>query len=459
MSLRLYQIDIIEEARRLMKQGKRSLLVQSPTGSGKTLLTAHMLKTAAEKGMASIFLVHRRELVKQSVRAFSDVRVPHGVIAAGFCEDRTPLVQVASVQTLAKRLDKIRKPKLIVYDECHHIAAGSWAKVHSSFPDAFHIGLTATPQRLDGTGLGKWFTHMINGPSVSWLIEHGYLSPYSLFAPPSPNLAGVHTRMGDFVKSELDQALNKPTITGDAIRHYQIHASNKRAVVFCCSVEHSKNVVAQFNHAGIPAAHVDGETDVTERDSAIRRFSRGEILVLSNVELFGEGFDLPAIEAAILLRPTQSLGLYLQQVGRALRPSPGKQKAIILDHAGLVEKFGLPDEERDWSLADRALTKKSQSDSGPSLRICQICRGAQFPGPPACKYCGHPFEIKPREVDQVDGDLVEVDIDEMKRQRRQQQGSAQTEQELIELGKQRGYKRPALWARHVLIARRRKGIA
>lgn len=441
-----------------MLAGKRSILIQAPTGSGKTLLTAHMLKTAASRGMASWFCVHRRELVKQSIRAFDQVGLNFGVIAAGFLEDRRHLVQICSVQTLARRHHRFKKPRLIVWDETHHIAAKSWDALHSSQSGAYHVGLSATPERLDGTGLAKWYSHLILGPSVQWLIENRFLASYRLFAPPSVSMAGIHTRMGDFVKSELSAAVDKPTITGSAIKEYQRLAAGKRAVVFCVSIEHSKHVVSQFQAAGIPAAHVDGETNVDERDSAIKMFERGEIRVLSNVDLFGEGFDLPAIEVAILLRPTQSLGLYLQQVGRALRPSPGKQEALILDHAGNVSRHGLPDQDRVWSLAGSQREKQSKDGDASSVRICSRCFAAQAFGATACKFCGHVFEGKPREVKQVDGDLTEIDIAALRLQQRKEQGRAQSMDELVAIGKARKYRRPYAWAAFIFRARQAKKL-
>jgi len=458
LTLRPYQQDIIDQARELMRQGVRSILLQLPTGAGKTVLTAKMLKTSAEKGMGSWFVVHRRELIKQSIRTFETVGVRHGVVANGFFADHRQLVQIASVQTLANRYVRLRRPKLIVWDEAHHVAAAGWSKIFDAIPDAFHIGLTATPERLDGTGLGRWFNQMIQGPSVSWLIENGFLAPYRLFAPGGVNLAGVHTRMGDFVRSELQAAVDKPTITGDAIRHYQRYANGKRAVVFCVSIEHSKHVCAQFNQAGIPAAHVDGETEVDERDNAIRRFENGAIRVLCNVELFGEGFDLPALEVAILLRPTHSLGLYLQQVGRALRTNEGKSEAIILDHVNNVERHGLPDEDRAWSLSGRGERSKHNVDSTASVRICPKCFAAQFPGRTSCSFCGAPFEVKAREVVYQEGELQEIDTTQIRRQRMREQGQAQTFEDLVELGKARGYKRPHLWAKHLWNARQARKL-
>jgi len=459
VQLRQYQVDIISQARELMRQGVRSVLIQSPTGSGKTLLTAKMIGTAREKGLSAWFTVHRRELIRQSILAFDKVGIPHGVVSAGWITDLRHSIQIASVQTLMRRHNRMRAPKLIVVDECHHIAARSWAKLFAEYPNAFLIGLTATPERLDGTGLDKWFKAMVKGPSVSWLIENGFLSQYRLYAPSSISTEGIHTRMGDFVQSELCTVVDKPLITGDAIKHYRRHADGKRAVCFCVSVMHSKHVVEQFNAAGIPAAHVDGESPPEVRDDAIKKFAEGKIKILSNVELFGEGFDLPSIEAAILLRPTQSLGLYLQQVGRALRPSLGKSYAVILDHAGNCQRHGLPDDDRVWSLLGRDSSQARKGNGGLSVKVCPKCFGAQFAGRPACKLCGFVFEIQAREVDQVEGDLIEVDPATVRRQRAFEQSRANDLQSLIELGRKRGYKRAELWARHVYMARQTRKLA
>lgn len=438
-----------------MHSGTRSILITAPTGSGKTMLSAHMLKTAASRNMPAWFIVHRRELIKQSIRAFNDVNVPHGIVASNFMEAKRLPIQIASVQTLIRRLKRYREPKLIIYDECHHCAAGSWKKIMQAFPNAYSIGLTATPQRLDGTGLGNFFQKIVHGPSVSWLIENGFLAPYRIYAPPHVSTDGLHSRMGDFMKEELNALVDRPTITGDAIKHYRRLCEGKRAVVFCVSIKHSQHVVEQFNAAGIPAAHVDGETNIEERDRAIRRFEAGEIRVLSNVELFGEGFDLPAMEAVIMLRPTQSLGMYLQQAGRVLRPSPGKHEAIILDHAGNCERHGLPDEERNWELTMDKCTKKSNGDN-ISVKVCPSCFAAQFSGKPECGYCGYTFPIQSREIEQKEGELVEVDPATLRRKRMQSQGRCKTLESLIAEGTRRKMKRPHLWAKYVFNARQAK---
>ena len=455
--LRDYQIKLIEDIRASMREGCKSILLQSPTGSGKTILTAFMLKTAAEKGMHSWFVVHRRELIKQSTIEFSQIGVKNGIISNGFMEDGRYPIQIGSVQTLIRRHKKLKPPKFIIWDECHHCAAKSWSELHNYFPNSFHVGLTATPERLDGKGLGKWFKKMVNGPSVSWLIENGFLSPYKLYAPPGIVTQGLHTRMGDYAKEELVSVSDKPSITGDAIKHYKKLCEGKRAVVFCVSIEHSKHVVEQFNAEGITAAHVDGETETDIRDEAVKKFREGKIKVLSNVELFGEGFDLCSLEAAILLRPTQSLGLYLQQIGRSLRPFEGKNNAIILDHAGNCQRHGLPDEEREWSLdGEEGRTSKSQDKI--KVKICPKCYGAQTQGSLICIVCGYKFEIKERKIAHVDGELIEIDPEKLRWSRRKEQAKTQTYDDLVRLGRARGYKRAEMWAAHIMRARQIKKL-
>lgn len=453
--LRPYQEDQKKKARELMLQKIKAIVVQSPTGSGKTVLVANILKGAADKGMPSFFIVHRRELVKQSSETFRKMGLPHGIIATGFFENVKPLVQIASIQTIAKRIKFLRIPTLIVWDECHHVAAGGWGKVHEAYPDSYHLGITATPERLDGRGLIKYFKALIKGPSVRWLIDNGFLCDFKLYAPSHLNLSEVHTTMGDYNKEEIKKIVDTPTITGDAIKHYQRLAMGKRAVVFCVSVDHSKHVNEQFLAAGIPSAQVDGKTPTEERDETLNRFTRGEIKVLCNVDLFGEGFDLPSLEVAILLRPTKSLALYLQQVGRALRPSPGKTHAIILDHAGNCAQHGLPDEDREWSLEGR---KKGNKAAPSSIKICPSCYAAVSAHKPRCTECGFTFGGIVREVVHKKGELEEVNKEAMRRMRMREQAKCQTLDELIAEGKKRGYQRPHGWAQMVWNARKVKQL-
>jgi DNA repair protein RadD len=462
--LRPYQSDSIEEARQLMKQGVKSILFQMATGAGKTVLTGFMLKTSADRGFPSLFIVHRRELVKQSIETFNNVGLEHGVIAQGFPENPRALVQIASVQTLARRLKYLRKPKVIAWDECHHAAAGTWTKIHEAYSDAYHMGLSATPCRLDGKGLNKYFQAMLKGPSIRWLIENGYLCDYRIYAPSTINVGNVHTQMGDYKKDELNAASDKPSITGSAIEEYKKLAMGKRAVVFCVSVEHSKHVVEQFNKQGILASHIDGETDNDMRDHILRRFRDGQIKILSNVELFGEGFDLPSLEVAILLRPTQSVGLYLQQVGRALRPSPGKSHAIILDHAGNCARHGLPDEERNWSL-EGFKKDTAKKESQVKVKTCARCYGVQEPWRKLCKFCNETFAIQSREVEQKEGTLIEVDVEKIRANMEHHKHTSmnelwqcQTREQLVAYAIKKGYKKPYGYAHMILQGRQKKKL-
>lgn len=454
ITLRQYQQKIIDDTRHAFACHK-SVLIQAPTGSGKTATTAEMLRLASLKSKKSWFIVHRRELVKQSVLAFHNIGLKVGIVSSGFPESKKMPIQVCSIQTLARRHSRLQKPDFIVWDECAHIAASSWSKMYQNYQSCYHVGLTATPWRMDGSGLDSFFSHMVRGPEVSWLIDNGYLSKYRLFAPSTVKTEGIHIKMGDFMKSELALAADKPSITGDVIKHYQKLCNFKRAIVFCVSIEHSKHVTAQFNANGISAEHVDGETDSGQRDGAIKRFQSGQTLVLSNVDLFGEGFDVPCIDAVILLRPTKSLALYLQQVGRGLRTFQNKNIAYILDHAGNAMCHGLPDDTREWSLKGIDKTKK-QSEKSQSVRVCPSCFSAQKCGEPKCRFCGHEFEIKYRKVDQHQGELQEIDVAQARRVRNMEQGKASTLEQLTELGKRRGYKRPHLWAAWVLRARKQK---
>lgn len=461
--LRPYQIDMLDGARQAFREGKRAVLLQLPTGGGKTVSGSSMIGGASQKGKACWWLAHRRELISQTSKTFSSMGIPHGIIQAGKSSDPMKLAQIGSIQTVARRLDKLTPPDLIIFDECHHLGAGQWQQIFEAFPNAKIIGLTATPWRLDGKGLGNWFERMVNGPSVSELINDGALSKYRLFAPTTPDLGDVATQAGDFKRDQLADAMDKPSIVGDAIEHYRKLCPGKRAVVFAVNIEHSRHIVQQFMLAGIPAEHVDGTMDTATRDAAIQRFIGGETLVLSNCELFGEGFDVPAIEAVILLRPTKSLSLYLQQVGRALRPAPGKDHAIILDHAGNSlprelkgQGHGFPDDEREWSLADRE-KRKAGEKAEVAIRTCPECF-AVFRPTPTCPHCGHVYVAPVREIEQVEGELQEIDVEALRQKeaqaRKREQGQAQSLDDLIRVGRSRGMRNAEAWARNVIQGRK-----
>lgn len=452
ITLRPYQETLIARTRANFIAGKRSQLLVLPTGGGKTVCFSYMAARAVEKNLRVWILAHRVELLDQISRTLRQFGVAHGMVAPAYVADRRQRVQVASVFALARRLDRYPAPDLIIVDEAHHAIRGStWGRVIEANPQAKLLGVTATPVRLSGEGLGDLFECMVQGPTMRELIELGALSPYRLFAPAGVDLSGVHTRMGDFVRGELEAAVDKPSITGDAVSHYRKLAPGKRAVAFCVSVSHAVHVAEQFRAAGIPAQAIDGGMDRTLRANVLRDFAAGRLQVLASCDLISEGFDVPAIEAAILLRPTQSLSLYLQQVGRALRALPGKSEAIILDHAGNVRRHGLPDDERDWGLRGAERKRGAQKSEVP-VKTCPSCFAVLPSATPSCR-CGHVFLVKPREVEQVEGVLQEIDVAAAMRMRRVEQGRAKTEAELVALGRARGFKRPELWARHVMRAR------
>lgn len=451
--LRPYQHVLIDGARGNMAKGVKRVLIVAPTGAGKTALAAWMLDTSARRGKVCWFNVHRRELVRQSAKTMDKVGVPHGIISAGFREDKKQRVQIVGVQTVRGRLEVVTKPDLIVWDECHHIASASWTAIFDAYPDAYHVGLTATPCRLDGRGLGDWFDVIVEGPTTRWLIENGFLCKYKLYAPFSPDMKGAKKRGGDFTATDAASKMDKPAITGDAISHYRKLAHNKSAIVFASNIKHSQNIVSQFREAGYTAEHLDGTMDSRHRDRVLAAFERGEIKIVSNVDLFGEGFDVPAIEAVILMRPTASTGLYLQQVGRALRTSEGKEYALILDHAGNALRHGLPDEVRAWSLDDRPKKEKGKKDEEElMIRQCPACYSVHEPSP-ICPECGHEYETKVREIEQREGELVEVDIIAVRATKKREQSDAKTLGDLIALATERGYKNPSAWANHIWRAR------
>jgi len=463
ITLRPYQQSMIDEARAAYARRQRAVLFQLPTGGGKTITASTVVHGAAQKGNVTWWLAHRRELVEQASQTFHALGIPHGTVQSGHVSNPQASVQVASIQTIVRRLDQLTPPSLIIFDEAHHIGAASWDAIFHRFPAARILGLTATPWRLDGQGLGRWFGHMVSGPSTTELIENGSLSRYRLFAPAMPDLTGVGMAQGDYQRGALAKAMDKPAIVGDAITHYIKLCPGKRAVVFAAGVENSRHIAAQFNAAGIPAEHVDGEMGAHERDAAVARFKAGQTLILCNADLFGEGFDVPAIEAAILLRPTKSLSLHLQQVGRALRPAPGKDVAIILDHAGNSLTHGLPDDEREWSLDGAKKRAKNTDGNAAGIRTCPACYAIHRPAP-FCPQCKHEYTTKERaEMEVLEGELVEVTREQrdlMKKRafktRKKEEWECTTVEELAELGRSRGYKFSDSWAAKLFETRGKK---
>jgi DNA repair protein RadD len=449
MKLRSYQQQAIDDTRTAIRNGARAPLLVLPTGGGKTIIFSAIASAAVAKGNRVLILVHRRELIHQASSKLKWIGLNHGIIAAGIPATDAP-VQIASVQTLARRLHSINwRPGLIIIDEAHHATAGQWSRILDHWPDTYRLGVTATPCRLDGRGLGAAFDAMVLSPSVADLTIAGFLSPARIYAPPVvADLASVRTRAGDYANDQAAAAMDRPTVTGDAISHYQRLASGQQAIAFCCNVKHAGSVCDSFKTAGITAELLLGSTE--NREQVVADFAAHRTKVLVTVDVVSEGFDVPAASCAILLRPTQSLGLYLQQVGRVLRPAPDKPHALILDHVGNVNRHGFPDDPRDWSLDDRM--RRTRGTPAPSVRTCQQCFAA-FKPQPQCPACGAQcVPVKSRVIREIAGELQELKRGQQRTARREQ-GQARTLQELIHLGQARGMKNPVGWAKHVLYAR------
>lgn len=424
---------------------------------GKTFTFTYVGQSAVARGNRVLILVHRQELLMQASRSLTAMGVRHGLIAAGKPRNNEP-VQVASVQTLIRRLGTHPLHfDLIIVDEAHHAIAGSWRKVIDAFPRAKVLGVTATPVRSDGKGLADVFDTMVTGPTVQQLIDMGFLVRPVVYAPPTAlDLTGVRRRMGDFDKAELDRRVDKPTITGSAVEHYRKLCDRKPAIAFCVSVAHAQHVAADFRADGYTAKAIDGSMPDDERKQAIDDLGAGRLHVLTSCDIVSEGTDIPVVAAAILLRPTQSTGLFLQQVGRALRPAPGKDRAVILDHVGNCMRHGMPQQDREWSLDGLPEAGKRAKDEAPppSVRQCEQCYAVFLPAP-ACPACGHVQKVKERQIAQTEGELHEIDAAVVAKQRRLEVSRAHTVEDLRKIAAERGYSQG--WVYHMTRIRSQRG--
>ncbi len=454
--LRPYQLAAIEAMRAGFKE-HRAILLALPTGSGKTVLFASVAHGAASKDNQVLILSHRIELIDQISQALTDAETPHGIIAADYPYEPAQCL-IASVATLARRARLSLDPRLIIIDEAHHATAATWKRTLERWPRARILGVTATPVRADGAGLGDIFTHLIVGPQVPELQALGFLAPLRVFAPPMADTSTLHRRFGEFIRGEAAALFDRPTVTGDALAHYRRLSPGRRAVVFCVSVEHARHVAEQFAAAGFPAFCLDGSLERSVRRERVSAFRSGRVPILTSCELISEGFDVPDIEVGISLRPTASLGLWLQQVGRCLRVAPGKAHALLLDHAGNSLRHGLPTDEQEWSLTHGAAPKGAQAEGG-GIKVCPECWAANARTRPTCTECGAAFKSQARKLAQAEGELTELQAADARRVARRDQGQRRSLEDLIALGTIRGYKNPAHWARHVMAGRMRKGRA
>ncbi|ELY5476003.1 DEAD/DEAH box helicase, partial [Listeria monocytogenes] len=364
-------------------------------GSGKSVILAEIIRRTTENKNHVLFLVHRKELIDQiqNTLEVSGVDMKH--------------VTLGMVQTIVRRLDHTPQPELIVIDESHHILANSYKKIIEYFHEARVIGFTATPVRINGGGLGDINDMLIEKVNVKWLIENQFLAPYKYFAPEIVQTETLDIkRTGEFDMTGLDDQFNKRMIWGDVIKHYQKLADGQQAILYASSLYQSQKMAASFEQVGITAAHIDGKTPKAERDHIIQQFRNGEIKVLCNLDLIGEGFDVPDCSTVIMLRPTQSLSLYIQQSMRGMRYRPEKT-SIIIDHVGNVSRFGLPDMERTWTLEPKKGSNSKKAEA--PVKICPDCFMTVLSSNKQCEHCGHEFkvEVKPIQVDEA-AELQEI---------------------------------------------------
>ena len=431
---RYYQLDLEAGVFSAWNNGHRYVLAVLPTGGGKSFVVARVV--SAVKGAVCV-IAHRAELVSQLSLALAREGVTHRVIGpdslrractqAHLAEfqrayyDPNARVAVASVDTLvqAKTSPWFAQVQLWVQDEAHHVLRDNkWGKAAALFPNAYGLGVTATPTRADGKGLGDHadglFTHMVVGPTMRELIRQGFLTDYRVFVPPSDiDLSQVTvTESGDYSPPKLKDARRRSTITGDVVGHYARLAPGKLGVTFDTDVESAGETADAFRCAGVPAEMVSAKTPDAVRRDVLRRFRAREVLQLVNVDLFGEGFDLPGIEVVQMARPTQSYSLYAQQFGRALRPLEGKLNAIIIDHVGNVKRHGLPDARSVWTLDRRDRRSRAAPNDVVPVRNClnPECLSAFERYLVSCPYCGTVPPVTDRSApDRVDGDLLELD--------------------------------------------------
>lgn len=356
---------------------------------------SEMARKAAEKKNRVLFLVHRKELKDQTIDTLKWWGVDMNYIEVGM------------VQTIARRLEKTIPPKLIITDENHHSLAKSYKKVYDYFPNARLVGFTATPVRLNGGGLGEVNDVLVEGPKVQELIEWGNLAPFKYYAPEIVDTSKLKIRRGEYVAKDIEDLFQSRAIWGDVISHYKKLSEGKQAICYCSSIKQSKEMAEQFNKARIKARHIDGETPKPEREAVIEYFRQGKILVLCNVDLISEGFDVPDCNTAILLRPTQSLGLFIQQSMRPMRYKEGKT-AIIIDHVGNVGRFGTPDMEREWKLDPKKGSNSTKVEEENPVKQCPECFYTVERSTEICPECGHKFGQEEKEVEQVESELVEI---------------------------------------------------
>lgn len=434
MNLRPYQSQLILDIRHSVLSGHKAVVSVLGCGGGKSIIQGSIAKSATDKHNRVLFLVHRKELCQQIHDTFVKVGVDMS------------LCDVMMVQTAVRRLGKLPDYDLIITDEAHHSTAKTYTKIYDYYSGVLRLGFTATPIRLNHGGLGEVYTDLITSVSTRWLIENNYLAPYKYYSVKLADTSGLHTVGGEYKKDEVAELMQSTEIYGDTVTQWERLANGKKTIVYCASVEAAVKTAEKFSESGYVAAELDGETPPDQRKETMAKFRAGEITVLTNCELFGEGLDVPDCECVVLLRPTQSLTLFIQQSMRSMRFLPGKT-AIIIDHVGNCYRHGLPDDDREWSLAP-----KKQQENIVKIRECKNCFAVYPPTMKKCPYCGYEAtkEVRTKDKKTVEVDLVELRRTEQIKETKLRDAELTTWEQVVEFQKIHKYK--FLWCLRYCIA-------
>lgn len=395
LQLRYYQTNGVTRLREAFRRGRRRIILRAPTGAGKTVIGCALIEGAIARGGRVLWLAHRTELIQQVSRKLSESGVFHGIVRSGIPATVTAPVQVASVQSLRSR--SILEPTVIVVDEAHHTNAATYLEILRRYPDAAVIGLTATPARTDGRGLGEVFEEIIETVDYWELLDQGFLVPMRLVEPFIPDMKGVRTTGGDYNGKDKEALMRKSKLYGDVVATWLKYAAGRPTLLFASSIGHSMDLCTAFRAAGVVAEHVDGNTEEGRRSRLFGDIQNGRIDVLSNVGVATEGTDLPAVSCIVLTNPTKSIILHHQMIGRGLRTFPGKDDCMIIDHAGNHHRNGSIADEVEWTLEGKVKRKATSGEgSAQPVRMCPKCFLAMKGGTPTCPACGHEFVVQGR---------------------------------------------------------------
>lgn len=442
ISLREYQQDLFNKTVDAFRQGNKRVLVTVGCGAGKSYIFAKMAERT--KGPVLV-LTHRRELLDQTGHLFRE----HGIDA-----------RIEMILTEANHLGEHERPALIITDEAHLSRSNSWMKVLDYY-NTFTVGFTATPVRLDGKPLGDIYSALVTGVSVRWLIDNHRLSHFEYYAPTVVETDGLRVQSGDYVIKDLEQLMSDRAIYSDVLKSWERLAKGQKTIAYCVSVKHAQETAKMFSEAGYPAVEIDGGTPPKKRAQIMEDFRNGKIMVLCNVGIISEGVSIDDVTCCLLLRPTESHALYWQQAMRCMRYQPGKT-AIIIDCVGNYTRNPLPDADAEWSLTESVRKKPRINTEGDFvIRTCPKCYKV-FKTAAVCPYCGTEYPLHPRELKaHQDIELARITakeaerVAEAKKAARSEQGKAKTFEELLAIGKAKGYKNPAYWAAQVMRGRKR----